>query len=203
MSVRASPSQEKVKVVFIGDSEVGKSALFTRFQRRPFQPGAPSTVGGACANISVQMEGQQTIDMIIWDTAGQEKYRGIIPMYFSRCAFILIVYDISNRQSFEGISDWYQLSRDKAPDVAKVILIGNKSDLPERAVSIAEGTEFASSIGAHMFFETSAMTGDGVEEVILSVASTAWKEASGFSELLQPSGVVIEKIGSPENRECC
>jgi small GTP-binding protein len=199
---RAAPSQEKVKVVFIGDSGVGKSALFASFQQRPFQPALPQTVGGACANVSVHVDGDQTINMIIWDTAGQERYRGIIPMYFNRAAFVLIVYDISNRQSFEGLKDWHQLSHERAPDAARIILIGNKADLSNRTTSIAEGVEFAHSISA-IFFETSAMTGAGVDEVLMAIASIAAKNAAGLSELLQPSGVVIEKIGKTDNKKCC
>jgi small GTP-binding protein len=140
--------------------------------------------------------------MIIWDTAGQERYRGIIPMYFKRAAFVLIVYDISNRRSFEGLRDWHQLSREKAPNVAKIIIIGNKADLPNRLISLAEGTDFANSIGA-LFFETSAMTGAGVEEVLMSSAAMAAKNARGLSKLLQPSGVVIEKIGTADDKRCC
>jgi small GTP-binding protein len=171
MSESATPSTQKVKVVFIGDSAVGKTSLFMRFQDREFCSEVPTTVGGACANLAVDLEQSGKINLIVWDTAGQETYRGIVPMYFSRAVFILIVYDLTNRASFESVPSWISLSQSKAPDGVRLILIGNKSDLEDnRVISVGEATELAASVGA-MFLETSALNSTGVRDLIFAVAS--------------------------------
>jgi small GTP-binding protein len=204
MAIAQLPSQERVKVVFIGDSGVGKSALFARFQNRAFNPVTQSTIGGACANVDVQTEGTGVMKLIVWDTAGQEAYRGIVPMYFTRCAFVLIVYDISSLESFESVLSWHKLSREKAPQVAKVILIANKCDLEKRRlVSIAAGNELAGNIRAFMFFETSAATGDGVEELLSSIATTALREKEGLSELIDPPGDLITRNYERDPKKPC
>jgi small GTP-binding protein len=169
--VESSASSQKVKVVFIGDSAVGKTSLFMRFQSKEFSSEVPTTVGGACANVTIDLEDDRKIHLIVWDTAGQEKYRGIVPMYFNRAAFILIVYDIANRTSFESVPSWVTLSQSKSPDGVRLVLIGNKSDLEvQRAVSVVEGTELAASVGA-MFLETSALNPELVRDLIVAVAS--------------------------------
>jgi small GTP-binding protein len=200
-----SATGQKVKVVFIGNSCVGKTSLFARFQSHEFVPGQQSTIGAACANVNVTLENGTTVNLIVWDTAGQEQYRGIVPMYVNRCAFILIVYDVTNRESFESVASWIKLSNDKAPETARIVIVGNKCDLePKRMVQFAEGTRCAQVHNAFLFLETSALNAKGVDSLLMAVAAAADQDHRGIGELVQSQEVLIQRPKSPEeNSPCC
>jgi small GTP-binding protein len=186
------------KVVLIGDSGVGKSALFRAFQKCTFTHGLPETVGNAYANVIVTLEDGTAVSLKIWDTAGQETYRSIIPMYFSECQFILLVYEIPCHASFANLQAWVTLARDKAPRDAKFVLIGNKSDLESsRQVPFGDASEYANSLSALGFFETSALNGNGIEAVMQSVAT----EAVAPSQTANANR--IDANASPSKRSCC
>jgi small GTP-binding protein len=201
----ACATPQKVKVVFIGNSSVGKTALFTRFQSHDFIAGQPTTIGAACANVTITLENETAVNLIVWDTAGQETYRGIVPMYFSRCAFILIVYDITNRESFESVPGWIHLSLSKAPETAKIFLIGNKCDLAaKRVVTFAEGTECAHSHSAFLFLETSALSAEGVESLLLAIATATEEGHHGVGEELRSGEVLIQRESQKAGQtDCC
>jgi small GTP-binding protein len=201
----SDPRSSKVKVVFIGNSSVGKTSLFTRFQNRGFSQTLPSTIGGACANVDVELDDSTPVHLIVWDTAGQDTYRGIVPMYFTRCSYILLVYDISSRQSFDSVSQWITLSKEKAPEDVKIILIGNKSDMEgNRSVTATEGGELANSSGAFLFFETSALNGDGVEALLMSLATDVAKNPESGRNKISPTEVAIERPSSQsDHKGCC
>jgi small GTP-binding protein len=205
MSRRSDEQAPKFKAVFIGNSGVGKTALFLRFQNEEFSPGGPATIGGACAKVFVALDSGRSIPFIVWDTAGQETYRGIVPMYFTRCAFILIVYDISNRQSFDSVRGWVRLSKSKAPELAKIVLIGNKSDKEDqRSVEPVEGGDLATELGACMFMETSALSGDGVEALLISIASEATENSEYMLEALSGAELPIDaQPAAAAQGACC
>lgn len=193
---------QKVKVVFVGNSGVGKTALFHRFEKNEFCRDISSTIGGACTNVNVEIENSEEVPLIVWDTAGQESFRAIVPMYFSRAAFILIVYDVSSAQSFQAVRDWYALSKEKAPEDAKIILIGNKADLENREVSYQELDELAVELDTFLHTETSAVTGSGIHDLLQSIAVSAKND-----KLLSAEGGDEEKKELQENdaprKGCC
>ncbi len=193
---------QKVKVVFVGNSGVGKTALFHRFEKNEFCRDISSTIGGACTNVNVDLDTNEQVPLIVWDTAGQESFRAIVPMYFSRAAFILIVYDVSSMVSFQAVKDWYNLSKEKAPENAKIIFIGNKSDLEKREVSYQDLDQLASELDTFLHTETSAITGSGIHDLLTSIAVSAKND-----ELICPDGKEDEKKELKENehpqKECC
>ncbi|OHS97656.1 Ras-like GTP-binding protein RYL1 [Tritrichomonas foetus] len=204
----------KAKVVFVGNSSVGKTALFQRFDKKNFSPDTSTTVGGACANISVSLQdpisnasSDDQVPLIVWDTAGQESYRSIVPMYFSRVAFILVVYDITSRSSFESVEGWFKLSKEKAPEWAKIILIGNKADLDEtsRKVTFSEGNDLCNKLGGFMFTETSAVTGSGIKDLLVAIATTAKEDAVTKAQLVGAGEIAIGEDDEEEetNGKCC
>jgi small GTP-binding protein len=191
----------KLKVVFIGNASVGKTALFHRFQNRHFSPDLRSTVGGACANVVVPLPDNTEVTLIVWDTAGQETYRGIVPMYFTRSHFILIVYDITNRSTYDSVVQWAELSRSRAGN-ANIVLIGNKSDLEHRReVPIADGRELAMTIDAYTFLETSAVNGKGIDELLQSLGSAAKLQVVNC----EPGETAIARTSDQkeDNPACC
>ena len=160
----------KYKVVLIGDSAVGKTSIFTRFEHGEFNEDHELTVGGAYSKVSVKTQ-FETIEFGIWDTAGQEKFRNIVPMYFQHSNFVLIVFDITSTDSFQSVRDWAELIQDKAPEDARIILIGNKVDLiAERKIQKEQIDKAAQEIGAIFCCETSAKTGEGVQTLIERIA---------------------------------
>jgi small GTP-binding protein len=199
------PNVQKVKVVFIGNSSVGKTSLFTRFQSHQFLPSQPSTIGAACANVNVTLEGGATVNLIVWDTAGQETYRGIVPMYFNRCSFILIVYDVTNLESFESVDGWVKLSNEKAPENARIMILGNKCDLEaKRVVKYSQGNQCAVDHHAYMFCETSALNAQGVDTVLMAVAAAVNEDHQGVGESIQPPEVLIQRRKTVDaSGQCC
>lgn len=162
----------KVKVVLIGDSGVGKTALFRRFEDNSFEPEQQLTVGASCCSVTIKID-DETIDFMIWDTAGQEQYRGIIPMYFHKADFVLAVYDLTQRDSFKHLEEWLKLAKECAPTSVKILVIGSKEDLGNRVVTENEVALLLEDPQICRICDTSALTGFGVRNVLLDMAVMA------------------------------
>jgi len=174
------------KIVLIGDSGVGKTSLFQRFDSDTFQEDHIFTVGGAFAKVSIQTE-NGSIDCGVWDTAGQERFRNVVPMYFQKADYIIVVYDVTNKESFDSVDSWIEMAKDKAPADAKIVLVGNKIDLNEkRSVSFDEGTQFSSSKQISIFIETSAKTGHGTQLLLKEIGKSHIAKKGGDEHVLTP-----------------
>ena len=197
----------KFKVVLVGDSGVGKTALFTRFQGGEFSSDFLSTVGGAFANFQIKNESDEKINIGIWDTAGQEKFRNIVPMYFQKANFVIAVYSINSQESFDNINFWVNLAKEKAPSNAKIIIIGNKSDLiDQKVVKIENALLLGEKIGAYLTIETSAKTGDGIELLLTQIGNGSSEILSNSNNLEnlnhEINGFEIPDI-KKEKKKCC
>ena len=161
-----------VKAVIIGNSGVGKTALITRATNDTFLAnGEQATVGGAHTTFTIQID---TGDIIfnIWDTAGQDEYRSVVPTYFQGAAVIIITYDVTNRDSFNSVSDWAKLVQDRAPEGVQTVLVANKIDIDQREISYDDGVDKSHAIGAPYFMEVSAKTGQGVQDLFELLAKS-------------------------------
>lgn len=119
------------KLVLLGDTAVGKSCLVVRFVRDEFFEFQEPTIGAAFLTQSVSL-GDSTVKFEIWDTAGQERYRSLAPMYYRGAAAAIVVYDITNKESFNGAKSWVkELQRRGDPNVT-IALAGNKADLESK-----------------------------------------------------------------------
>ena len=153
-----------LKYIIIGDEAVGKSNLLLRYAQNQFKTEYKVTVGvefGA-RNITIN----NTIYRVqIWDTAGQERFRSITRAYYKNSICSLIVYDISNRESFYNVQKWVEDCKAQAFPGMLFVLIGNKKDKKEeREVQFHEGENLAKEMGM-VFYETSALTGEGIEDL--------------------------------------
>ncbi|KAJ1894844.1 GTP-binding protein of the rab/ypt, partial [Kickxella alabastrina] len=102
------PKQFTFKVVLLGESAVGKSSLVTRFARNHFDQYKESTIGAAFLTKEVTLDDNITANLHIWDTAGQERYKSLAPMYYRNAAAAVVVYDITQRESFGKAKAWVQ-----------------------------------------------------------------------------------------------
>jgi len=161
-------------LVLIGDSGVGKSCLLLRFADDKWTDSYISTIGVDFKIRTIELD-QKTIKLQIWDTAGQERFRTISSTYYRGAHGILVVYDVTNRTSFDNVKRWL-LEIDKyAREGVNKLLVGNKADgsspadLSNRQVTTEEGKLFADSHGIN-FLETSAKTGTFVDTAFLMMA---------------------------------
>ena len=151
-----------VKFIIVGDSSVGKSNILLRFSRNEFDSGHQATLGIEFANKHVI---HNNVDYLvqIWDTAGQENFRSVTRAYYKASAVAMVVYDITKEESFSHIQTWMKDCKELAPSTVLIALIGNKSDLEEQRVITKERGENLARENNMMFFETSALNGNGIE----------------------------------------
>ena len=167
------------KVVIIGDSGVGKTAIMNRYLYDKFDSESMPTIGSSMQSRQVEVPGEGTIKLTLWDTAGQEKFRSLARMYFQDAEAALIVYDVTYPESFEAAKTWVKdLKENSNVEDMVLAIIGNKSDMMDKyAVQLEEAHTFASSVGAEIVKETSARDNNGVNEVFQLVAAKLIKKA--------------------------
>jgi len=159
----------QIKLLMIGDSGVGKTCLLLRYANAAFSQTFITTIGIDFKIKNITLDGKR-IKLQIWDTAGQERFRTITTSYFRGAQGILLVYDVTDRNSFNSIRNWVSQIQQHADVHVNKILIGNKCDMmDERTVSNEEGKKLADEYGIP-FFETSAKNDINVETAFVSIA---------------------------------
>ena len=156
---------ENVKISLIGGSAVGKTCIIRRYSNDTFVENPPSTTGGSYSEKFVTIDNKD-IQLNLWDTAGQEKFRAIGKHFYKDAYIIIMVYDISKKDTFEEIKEiWYPDVKQNGEKYGVLAVVGNKSDLyEEEEVSENEAKEFAKEIGA-FFMLVSAKTGNNVNQL--------------------------------------
>ncbi|XP_034182389.1 ras-related protein Rab-37 isoform X1 [Osmia lignaria lignaria] len=158
------------KTILLGDSGVGKTSLLVQFDTKKFQPGNfAATVGIGFTNKVVVVD-DTSIKLQIWDTAGQERFRSVTHAYYRDAHALLLLYDVTNKTSYDNIRAWLSEIREHANEDVVIMLLGNKSDCgTERVVKREDGERLAQEYKVP-FMETSAKTGLNVELAFLAVA---------------------------------
>ena len=152
----------KLKLIVVGNQGTGKSCILNRFVNETFEENYQATIGLDFQSKTVTIH-DQDVRLILYDTAGQEKFRSLIPMYIREAQIILLIYDITDRESFDSMPKWIQEVLDVKNSEAVFILIGNKIDLEsERKVTFEEGKKFAEE-NKFIFQEVSAKNGKNFE----------------------------------------
>ena len=160
---------KRVRVVLCGDVAVGKSSIIQRFSQRKFVEGT-TTLAGAFHSQYVKIENQH-ISLEIWDTAGSERYYSVIPSFFRNASAVVLVFDLTNRESFNKLDFWYDFASRNSPSSIPIFLAGNKSDLFfNRIISNDEAHKFSESKFINSYFETSAKTGESIDDLFTSIA---------------------------------
>ena len=153
----------KIRLMLIGDSNVGKTSIIKRYCKNQFSPSYISTVGIDFETKYLRLNGK-IINLQIWDTAGQERYKVLAKNYYKNSDGFIIVYDITDKKSFNNVANWITQIKDSASENVKCVLLGNKCDLEElRQVDINQGKDLANNY--HLkFYETSAQKGNNIQK---------------------------------------
>ncbi|EFJ50381.1 RabH/Rab6 [Volvox carteri f. nagariensis] len=170
MSAPAPSPLAKYKLVFLGDQSVGKTSIITRFMYDKFDNTYQATIGIDFLSKTMYLE-DRTVRLQLWDTAGQERFRSLIPSYIRDSSVAVVVYDITNRQSFLNTARWIQEVRTERGNDVIIFLVGNKTDLiDKRQVSIEEGDAKARELNVN-FIETSAKAGLNIKALFRKIAA--------------------------------
>ena len=160
----------KYKLVFLGDQSVGKTSIINRFIYGTFEAKDHPTVGIDFTSKTLQFE-NKTIRLQLWDTAGQERFRSLIPSYIRDSSVAIIVYDVTNRNSFTNLRRWIDDVRNERGNEVLLVIVGNKTDLEDKQVTTDEGVKLAKDNEA-IFAEVSARLGSNIQELFTNLAST-------------------------------
>jgi small GTP-binding protein len=186
---------KRVRAVFCGETQVGKSSIIQCFSKKSFSEIGP-TVAGAFHSAIVSSDGT-SVSFELWDTAGSERYHSVIPNFFKNASAVVIVYDITKQDTFERLTWWIEFARNNSPPDALIFLVGNKIDLfCERTVTFDEGKQYSDGHHCVAFTETSAKTKEGIPTLFALLASSP---GNGIVEIPKHSPVIELQ---PRSR-CC
>ena len=190
------------KIMTLGNGHVGKTSLIFRFTDNSFTLNYLTTIGIDSKFKTVEVSDDETIRVQLTDTAGQEKFSSLSYNYIKNSEGIIFVYDITNEESFKGISDWITKVDETVNITRPSILVGNKSDLEEkRKVSKEEGEKFAKEQGMH-FFETSCQTGDNVENAFMDLVQQIYEKKKSIIQSENEENIKINTKNS-KKKKCC
>jgi len=204
MSVRGNASYDLlIKLLLIGDSGVGKSCLLLRFADDVFTTSFITTIGIDFKIKTIELDGKR-IKLQLWDTAGQERCRSISTAYYRGAMGILLVYDVTDEQSFQNVPSWIRTIEQHAADNVDKILIGNKADMvEERVVQTTRGRALADEHQIN-FFETSASSNINVAEAFTAIAKDIKKRLMDSpNSVHQDPSIPIGIDKKKANGECC
>jgi len=192
------------KLLLIGDSGVGKSCLLLRFADRKYTESYISTIGVDFKIRTIELDGK-TIKLQIWDTAGQERFRTITSSYYRGAHGIIIVYDVTDQESFVNIKTWLSEIERYASDTVNKLLVGNKCDLTQKKVVDYEtAKDFADKVEMP-FLETSAKLATNVEAAFMRMASEIKNSLGPTQDSAQEGDVFQPNSGRPVDQQsgCC
>ena len=189
------------KVLLLGDSSVGKTCFLLRYCDKSFQDAHLSTMGLDYRLKTMTLKSGKNIKLQIWDTAGQDRFRAITKNYYKGANGIILIYDVTNAQTFENVKNWISQIKEEANPNVVIYLAGNKIDLPEetKSVSTEAGQRMADEY-KFPFTETSAKEGININETFEDIAE---RIDSVFSKLGKTNNKKIQIFkGRQKSRYC-
>eukprot|EP00118_Oscarella_pearsei_P001335 m.7189 g.7189 ORF g.7189 m.7189 type:complete len:195 (+) comp17966_c0_seq1:115-699(+) len=193
-------SMREIKLCLLGDSGVGKSSLVLRFVSDTFNERAETTIGASFMSKTLIVD-DRSFKYQIWDTAGQEKYRGLAPMYYRGAAAAIVVYDVTKMDTFKTLKSWIKELQQLGPRDIVIAVAGNKCDLEEmREVPTKEAIAYAESIGA-VFSETSAKTAINVKDIFVRICQRLPSEM--MASLDQHQTITLHNEPDKKKKGCC
>lgn len=187
----------KLKVVFLGQSGVGKTSIVSKFCLDSFSADFETTVGIDYFSKTVLI-GEESVQLQIWDTAGQEKYKSIVPAYIRGSSIAFIVYDVTDKGSYTAALECFNNVKSISGESSVVVLVANKVDLLEQDEEDQEATEFAKANNC-LLFRTSAKTGMNISLMFEKAAENAVPVVTGGETQRKVEIVVAQE----KKRGCC
>ena len=170
-----SKSEETLlfKILTLGDTKVGKTSFILRYTDNIFHENPLSTIGVDFQRKTVIHENKK-LEIQIWDSAGQEKFHSISRQYYNKANGVLLVYDITNKESYDSIKVWIKEIKQNTQVLPIMLLIGNKNDLQGK-LDEKDGMDLAEKYGLH-FFSTSAKTGNGIDKAMEMLVKLVYED---------------------------
>ena len=197
-----SSFDSSIKILVIGDSGVGKTNFIQRFILGKFNPMISTISTDKLTKIHTLPKSKKCIKLIIWDTAGQEKYRAVNKLFFQKVQGIILIYDITVRDTFERLPEWVKQINETTSNIP-VILVGNKSDKEDRIVTKEEGEEFAKE-NEYLFMEASAKDGKNINNVFNDLSEKILSSLKCSFDIEDP---LLKSLDSGNNKnsnkKCC
>mmetsp|Transcript_100444 Transcript_100444/g.197190 ORF Transcript_100444/g.197190 Transcript_100444/m.197190 type:complete len:206 (+) Transcript_100444:71-688(+) len=204
-------SLERFKVVLLGEGRVGKTSILLRYTKGEYSDKQISTLQASYLDKRVTI-GTSTVQLSIWDTAGQERFHALGPIYYRDASGALLVYDITDAESFVKVKNWVKELRKIVGNDIIIVIAGNKIDLEKnRSVNEADAIKYAESVGAvHM--HTSAKANRGLDEVFESLAQKMLEKknsgggkagGAGGSSGAKQKLVIVDAPPPPPKSSCC
>ena len=192
------------KILTIGESGVGKTCVLRRFVENKFLKNHLATIGIDFKTKTLNIYNQE-IKLKIWDTAGQERFRNITTQYYKGADGIVLVYDVTEESSYDKIRDWMeQILSNTTQDEIGLVLLGNKCDMNPRTVTVEMGNKMAEDLKIS-YFETSALTGQGINEAFEKLTKDIMKK-KGVGESTSEGGLSLNdrnKKKDKKDSDCC
>jgi small GTP-binding protein len=187
------------KFIVIGSSGVGKTAILKRLVDDAFTGDSQTTIGVEYVAATVPVDGRP-IKLQIWDTAGQERFRSIAKAYFRAALGVMLVFDLTDRKSFEDLSQWLTDVHSLCDPNAIVTLIGNKMDLEnQRVITVTEAQSFA-QLHELTYLETSALGGNNIQEAFQKAAASVHRKNAPVSN---PDPLLGQELSDKTSPSCC
>ena len=194
-------NEKTLKIIILGSSEVGKTCILNRYFHNEFKENVLSTVGIDFQTKFFKFDDQK-IKVNYIDTAGQEKFRAISVNYLKGTNGVILVFDITNKETFDLLESWLNELKDTNKSNISKVLVGNKSDLAEnREVTVEDANKFANNINCK-YFEASAKTGENINEALDEIARISFINFSSTEERSN-SIVLSKKQGKIKKKKCC
>ena len=183
------------KILLLGDTSVGKTCFLMRYTDNTFQEIHISTIGLDYKLKNVQLEDGKIVKIQIWDTAGQDRFRSITKNYYKGAHGIILIYDVTDKKTYENVKAWIEQIREEVSDNVTIILVGNKiDDFEGRKVKKEEGEKAAKEFGLS-FFECSAKTGENIDLIFNELVKRTVEQ---FSKSDREGG---EKLNSKKKKK--
>ena len=187
-----------LKILIVGDSGVGKTNFILRFLNNEFNQNYMSTAGIDLKSGSIIIKNKK-IRIQIWDTAGQEKYKAITKNLFLKVMGALIVYDITNENSFYNLQSWVSMVKEECGKHMQIVIVGNKSDLDsKRAISKEEVLNYAKEQKVE-YIETSSKTGENIIKAVALLSEQILEN----SESIDDVSFRLDSISLQKRKKCC
>jgi small GTP-binding protein len=186
--------KQLIKAVILGKVAVGKTSIVEAFAKKEWNPNHLPTQGGQYKQFD-----QENVQIQLWDTAGDEKFSNLIPMFIRNATVALLTFEITSKESMSELNLYIKMLQNFAYENCVYYFIGNKKDLVnERKVSYQEGLDLNDSFGGHGYYETSANTGEGIEELLNIICND--NSIPSVPDLIK---LPPEPVKSDSSSSCC